>query len=156
VKSIFGPAMMMPQMASNGAGAQTGESYAKLNWSDYADSKIEEAKKSGQPVIIDFWADWCAACKELEHLTFTDPKIQEESRNFTLMKIDATSDSPELQRLKKMYRVVGLPTMIFIAPSGEIQWENTLTGFENAEAFMKRMKKAQGLERYVGSDSAAN
>ncbi|HEX4925600.1 MAG TPA: protein-disulfide reductase DsbD [Bdellovibrionales bacterium] len=155
LKAVFGPELMsLPMVAQGGQGAQSGETYAKLNWQDYSDEKIEKARASGQPVIIDFWADWCAACKELEHITFVDPRVQDESKKFLLLKVNATTDSEEIQRLKKVYRVVGLPTMIFITASGEIQWDNTLTGFEDADAFLRRMSKAQGLERVVGSETA--
>jgi thioredoxin:protein disulfide reductase len=151
LKAVFGD-MIINGHGLSAAGVQTSsEHFAKLDWKEYSDSALEQAKANNTPVIIDFWADWCAACKELEMLTFTDSRIQDFSKKFKLLKVNATTDSEEIQRLKKMYKVVGLPTMIFITPAGEIQWDNTLTGFEKAEPFIDRMKKSSGPEREVGS-----
>lgn len=113
----------------------------KLNWQTYSESALEQARKDQKPVIIDFWADWCAACHELEEHTFTDPRIRAMAGNFVLLKFDATKDSEQLRTLKKRYSIQGLPTVIFINPHGTWIDALTLTQFEAADKFLHRMEK---------------
>lgn len=140
----------LPTGAGLAAGSGSDQT-AKLAWQPYRDDLVAEAAKTGKPVLVDFYADWCAACKELELLTFPDSRVRELSEKFTLLKIDATEDSPEVQRLKKKYGVIGLPTMIFYDTSGKVRTDLTVTGFENADIFSGRMKTALG-----SSKTAAN
>ncbi len=111
-------------------------------WQPYSEAMIEEAAKSHKAVLIDFFAEWCAACKELEHTTFPDSRVQAFGDNYVFLKIDATEDSPELQRLKKKYSVVGLPTLIIYDVSGKRRDDLTLTGFEEPEPFAARLQRA--------------
>ncbi|AHI06880.1 thiol:disulfide interchange protein [Bdellovibrio bacteriovorus W] len=113
----------------------------KLAWTPYSEEAVAAAKASNKPVIIDFWADWCAACHELEQQTFTDPRIRARSDDFVLLKFDATKDSDSLKALKKKYRIQGLPTLIFLNKQGDWLESLTLTQFEKADSFLKRMDK---------------
>jgi thiol:disulfide interchange protein DsbD len=125
----------------NGA---TDEGFPKLAWQPYSNKAVQAALQARKPVLIDFYADWCAACKELERETFIDPRIRGLSDQFTLLKIDATNESEALDRLKAQYHVLGLPTLIFYDVKGAIRGDLTVTGFENADAFLVRMKAALG------------
>lgn len=127
---------------ASGAAAVASNGYQKLDWQPYSDASLDEARKSGKPVLIDFYADWCGACIELEKYTFTDERIRRLSEQYTLLKIDATEDFPGLDELKTRYEVMGLPTMIFYGTDGEIRKDLTVTGFEDADAFLKRMQSA--------------
>lgn len=113
----------------------------KLHWQPYSEELLKQATKDQKPVVIDFWADWCAACHELEEHTFTDLRIRALSEKFVLLKFDATKDSETLRRLKKKYNIQGLPTVIFINPHGTWIDALTLTQFETADKFLKRMEK---------------
>jgi thiol:disulfide interchange protein DsbD len=115
-------------------------SFSKLAWITYTDSKLNEALKSGQPVILDFSAEWCVACKELERFTFTDPRIRGLSDQFVLLQVDATEGSAALDKLKAKYSVFGLPTMIFFDKMGTQKKSATVLGFEDADTFLKKMK----------------
>ncbi|UYL10002.1 protein-disulfide reductase DsbD [Bdellovibrio sp. SKB1291214] len=113
-----------------------------LDWKPYSAAAIAQAAKEGRPVMIDFWAEWCAACHELEENTFTDPRVRAMAANFTLLKFDATKESPELKELKKKYNIQGLPTVIFYNPKGVWIDGLTLTQFEKADKFLQRLEKA--------------
>jgi thiol:disulfide interchange protein DsbD len=129
------------QLSAPGASSLVASS-PKLNWQKYSDEKLASALSAKKPVLIDFFAEWCGACKELEHETFTDSRVRELSEKFVLLQIDATDDFPGLDKLKSTYGVMGLPTMVFYDGSGVVRREFTVTGFENADSFLKKMNGA--------------
>ena len=116
----------------------------KPQWQEFSPEKVEEAKAQGKPVIIDFYADWCLACVEMDKFTFSKKPVIEKSREFVMLKVDATTPFDELTEWQKTYKVYGLPTMIFIDAKGEVREDLTLTGFEEADLFIKRMQKVSG------------
>lgn len=140
---------------SNQGSADTA-SFQKLDWQSFSDSHLQEAVASGKPVILDFWADWCGACHELEELTFVDQRVRELSKEFVLLKLDATNDSPLVDRLKKQYGVMGLPTLIFMNGQAQPIQRLTLTGFEKADLFLARMEKALATVRLKTPASQSN
>ena len=94
--------------------------------------------------MIDFTADWCAACKELEHYTYTDPGVISESNSFVPVMINATrGDDPAVKALLEKYDVAGLPTVKFLAPDGSTLSDLTVTGFIPASEFLPRMQSAR-------------
>ncbi len=133
---------------SGGAGQeyasnQKNPNIKKMNWQTFSSESLAQAAQGHRAVIVDFSADWCGACKELEKYTFNDEKIIDESQRFSLLRVDATEESEILTKLKNQFKVVGLPTMIFIDSNGKIIDSLTLTGFEEAPEFLKRMKSVQ-------------
>ncbi len=111
------------------------------HWAAYSEDRIKSAAAAGKPVIIDFFADWCVACKELDQFTFSDPKIQKHIYDYVLLRFDATAESSQLDELKKKYEIYGLPSIIFLNRKGQWQKELTLNSFENAEKFKSRLEK---------------
>jgi thiol:disulfide interchange protein DsbD len=113
-----------------------------MNWQPYSEDALKKAQGEGKPVVIDFRADWCAACLEMEEKTFPDQGLQLLSGQFVMLRFDATQDSPVLTELRKKYEIVGLPTVIFISKNGKWLKDLTLTEFEAATPFRERMTKA--------------
>lgn len=109
-----------------------------VDWQPYAEGVIpEEINASG--VIIDFYADWCIPCKELDAFTFSDPKVIEASKNFYTFKADMTKSlSDEVEALRNKYKIVGVPTVLILNSEGnEVK---RVTGFVNAEEFYEMIK----------------
>lgn len=98
------------------------------------------AAEEGKPLVMDFWAEWCAACLELDHRTWNDPAVLTLAENFVALKMDMTDRSPETAALNAKYGVVGMPTVIFFDPTGrELE---RFSGFKDADdvaALMERV-----------------
>ncbi|MBK8981017.1 MAG: thioredoxin family protein [Ignavibacteria bacterium] len=98
---------------------------------------IDNSIKTGnKPVMIDFYADWCAQCKELDEYTYTDPEIAELSKSFTNIKVDLTKENTEIS---DRFNIKGLPVVIFMNADGAEVKELRVTGFENPEEFKKKI-----------------
>ncbi len=120
----------------------TGDADKKISWQIYTPEAIAQARQSNQPVIIDFYADWCLPCKELDKFTFADSRIIQAAGNFAMIKVDLTSFSSEsTNELRTVFNIKGVPTIIFISRSGAEIIELRLAGFEEADKFLLRMNK---------------
>lgn len=119
------------------------EAGSPVQWTSYSAATIDAAKTAGKPVIIDFGAAWCVACKELDENTFADPRVAEAFKRFTAVKADMTHDTdPDVVALQRQYQVLGLPTVVFLGPDGQERRELRLTGFVPPDAFLGLMKAA--------------
>ena len=113
-----------------------------IDWQKFSEEKITLAKTEGKPVIIDFYADWCIPCKELDAATFSNAKVIEESKRFSGLKADMTKTvSPEVDALRTSYKIVGVPTIILIDAKGNEA--KRFTGFINAEEFLKYLNSVK-------------
>jgi thiol:disulfide interchange protein DsbD len=112
-----------------------------IQWQPYSEEFLSEAYQEGKPVIIDFTADWCLPCKELDKHTFSDPEVIKLSKSFIRIKADLTrSEDSSVKNLREKFGIVGVPTVVFIDPKGEEVKELRVTGFIEAEEFLERMK----------------
>jgi thiol:disulfide interchange protein DsbD len=91
---------------------------AEIPWLHDEVEAVRVARQEGKPIVIDFWADWCTACKELDRTAWSDPSVREELKRFVPLKIDATNDSPAVTAAFEKYQVVGMPSVIFIDARG--------------------------------------
>jgi thiol:disulfide interchange protein DsbD len=113
-----------------------------IRWSAYSEAHLEQAAAQSRPVLIDFYADWCIPCKELDKLTFPQPEVVEMSRKFVMLKVDLTSSrDPESGRLKKKYQIKGLPTLVLLRPDGSEAAELRIVGFVKKEKLLSQMEK---------------
>ncbi len=103
-----------------------------VEWKPYSEEALTEIE--GRGVIIDFYADWCIPCKELDALTFSDPKVINLSKEFETYKADLTESlSPEVESLREKYNIVGVPTVLILNSKGEEK--ERITGFVDADEF---------------------
>lgn len=115
-----------------------------VEWSRYEEAAIQTARLTGKPVMIDFYADWCLPCKELDEKTFTHPQVIDESDRFVRLKADLTHTGDALSReLSERYRILGVPTIVFLRPEGREAEDLRLAGFEDAQRFLERMRQLQ-------------
>ncbi len=118
--------------------------YINSQWEIFSEEKLSQAKTNEEIVILDFYADWCAACKELKHITFADKRVLEykkEGRKIRWLYFDATKPTKLLTQYKEKYKILGLPTILIFDSTGEQRADLTLTGFEGPEDFLKRLDK---------------
>jgi thiol:disulfide interchange protein DsbD len=109
-------------------------------WQPFTPQALAEARQQGKPVVIDFWATWCLACKELEHKTFADPQVQKVLRQFVTLQVDMTTGKDTIaSEAAKRFQVRGLPTVVFIGRDGRERKELRLEGFEPPDEFLKRL-----------------
>jgi thiol:disulfide interchange protein DsbD len=114
---------------------------AIVRWQKYDANAIANA---GKPVIIDFYADWCLPCKELDEKTFSDRAVAGELDRFVRVKADLTNDQDaKVQELTRQYGIVGVPTIVFLDSAGRELSAQRLTGFEKPDAFLARLKQVQ-------------
>jgi thiol:disulfide interchange protein DsbD len=112
-----------------------------LAFRPYTDATLAEATSAGKPVVIDFFADWCLPCKELEKFTFTDAGVAKALDGWVLLKADLTkSTSPEVTALRTKWNIQGVPTMIFLGPDGK-ESKPRVVQFEKPAAFLSRFPK---------------
>jgi thioredoxin:protein disulfide reductase len=114
-----------------------------IEWEEYDSAKVEQAREDGIPVMIDFYADWCIPCLELERRTFTDRRVIRETEPFLRMKADLTHfDSDEAGILRERYDIAGVPTILFLGADGEEVAGTRVVGFEGPDQFLRRVEKA--------------
>ena len=106
------------------------------------DQAIAEANATGQPVLFDFYADWCVSCKEMEKYTFTDPAVQQALSGFVLLKADVTANDDVDQALMQRFGIIGPPGTLFFGRDGKELRALRLIGFEKAGSFAARAAKA--------------
>lgn len=99
----------------------------------------ERLKRASSPVIVDFYADWCVSCKELEAETFADPEVQRLFGSYTLVQIDMTDNTPDQQALLKRFGLFGPPAVLFFGPNGVEQKEKRVIGYLPPAQFKPRL-----------------
>ena len=131
---ILGIFIAMPSDTQAGGG---------IVWKPYTTQLLDAANSQDKPVIIDFYADWCIPCKELDKFTFSDPKVINSAKNFITLKADLTTfQSEETIVLREKFNIKGVPTILFLDADGQEFRSLRLTGYEETDLFLSRMKKA--------------
>ena len=98
-------------------------------------------KAAGRPVMLDFYADWCVSCKEMENFTFADPAIQSKLASFTLLQADVTANSDDDKALLAKFKLFGPPGIIFYDAKGQENKSVRIVGFQDAAQFMKTLRQ---------------
>ena len=136
---------------------------SSIVWQPYSEQAVAEAQKQGKGVIIDSYATWCIPCKELDELTFTDTNVKQEAEKFITLKLDLTSNDPntEAGRARNRFKIIGVPTIVFLDAKGNEVPNLRLEGFEKPDKFLTRMKgigsasTSSEIAKNTGNEKAA-
>jgi thiol:disulfide interchange protein DsbD len=129
--------------AGGGGAAAAQASFKRIKTVADLDRELAAATAAGRPVMLDFYADWCVTCKELERYTFADPKVIAEMARFTLLKADVTANDAQDQELMQgRFKIPGPPAILFFDRTGAEQRGFRVVGFIPAEEFVTHMQKA--------------
>jgi thiol:disulfide interchange protein DsbD len=103
--------------------------------------ELEHELAQNKPVMLDFYADWCVSCKEMENFTLSDPKVQELLADFVLLQADVTPNDEQDKALYKRFGIFGPPAILFFDRNGKEQKSVRVVGFMSAEEFYQHLKK---------------
>ena len=103
---------------------------------------FEEAKRTGKPLLLDFYADWCISCKEMEIKTFANPAVAKKMQEFILVQADVTRNNAEHQALLKRFGLFGPPGILLFNAAGEEQSNQRVVGFMPPDRFLLRLNAA--------------
>ena len=105
------------------------------------DKALADTAARGQTAMLDFYADWCVSCKEMERYTFSDPRVIEALAPMVLLKADVTENSDRNAELMKRFNLVGPPATLFFGPDGEERKALRVIGYMEAEQFLDHIHK---------------
>jgi thiol:disulfide interchange protein DsbD len=147
------PLRPIPQAALAGSGTSTLASTAREPALDFRpietvaelETALGEAKAAGSPVMLDFTADWCVSCREMEEYTFPDPGVIAALKPVMLLRADVTANDDDDQALLKYFNSYGPPTIAFFDSSGRAQESFKLVGYVPAEQFAAHVERLAAL-----------
>ncbi len=128
--------------APGGAQAQKKLDFKPVKGIEGLERELQRAAAQGKPVMLDFYADWCISCKEMERYTFSDPAVQAALSKGVLLKADVTANDEADKALLKKFRLIGPPAMLFFDEQGQEQRALRLVGFMEADAFRAHVERA--------------
>jgi thiol:disulfide interchange protein DsbD len=113
---------------------------SELPWIPFEEGVLDQHRRSARPAMIDFTADWCIPCKELDHYTFSDPRFVALSKEMFLIKVDLTSfSSPQSIAVREKFGIKGVPTVLFLDRGGQEIEDLRFVGFIDADTLIRKL-----------------
>ncbi len=145
-RDVFSPMPLSTQTSGMTPGASTPAEehlFVRVSSLGELENRLTAAKTAGKPVILDYYADWCADCLRMEKATFADPRVREElRRRFVTLQVDVTDPNhPDGKAIKQRFGVYGPPAMLFFSADGQERRELRTYGFRNVEEFFALLRK---------------
>ena len=138
------PLQPLRGLSGGTATAQQQLSFDYVSSVNELEARLAQARANNQPVMINYTADWCATCKELERYTYTDAAVINALSGTLLLKVDVTANNRDDQELLRRYRLIGPPAILFYNAQGEEQAPYRLVGFISAGDFVQHIRGAIG------------
>ena len=123
------------------AGSSQMRAFTRIN--TVADLDAALASAGGKTALLDFYADWCVSCKEMEKLTFTDPRIQAQFADMLLLQVDVTANNSDDKALLKRFQLFGPPGIIFFDKHGGEIGRGRVIGYQDAERFLQSLARVR-------------
>jgi thiol:disulfide interchange protein DsbD len=137
--------ILQPLAGLRGGGGMTGEAAARPAFErvrSLAELQQRMALADGRAVMLDFYAEWCVSCKEMERFTFVDPQVRARMSRMLVLQADVTESSPEADELLKHFGLFGPPGIVFFSPTGVELERVRVIGFQSAERFVSALDAA--------------
>ena len=141
-KSFIYPLQSFTGNGAGGAVASTSKlNFATITTNAELDRMLAVAQRNGQPVMLDYYADWCVSCSELDYVTFADTQVQQALQSVQLIKVDVTANDAEAKQLTQRYEVLGPPTLQLINSAGEWRKDLTLIGVPAPQELLNNLQR---------------
>jgi thiol:disulfide interchange protein DsbD len=124
------------------AAEHAGLAFKRVKTVQDLDRELAAAQAAGQPVMFDFYADWCVSCKEMEKYTFTDAGVQRELASALVLQADVTANDAADQALMQRFGILGPPSILFFGTDGRERPDYRVVGFKPAEEFAPHVRTA--------------
>lgn len=134
------PLRPLQGLVAGSQAAEAGPAFVTVKSGAELDAQLQAA--AGRPVLVDFYADWCVACKELESRTFPAPQVAAQLAGFALLRVDVTANTPDQQAMLKRYGLFGPPALILLDRKG--QEADRVIGFIDPAPLSERLQRIQG------------
>jgi thiol:disulfide interchange protein DsbD len=135
LKPLQGLGLSTAQAAEPGIAFERVASIAAL------EARINQAAANHQPVMLDFYADWCISCKEMETYTFADPRVKQALKGYVLLQADVTNNSDDDKALLAKFNLIGPPAILFFGLDRQEQAAYRVIGYQDAEIFIKSLQR---------------
>ena len=141
-KDMFQPLRGLGVAGTGQAQSQQHLAFRQIKGVDGLDQALAEARQNNQTVMLDFYADWCISCKEMEKFTFSDPTVQQALAGTMLLQADVTDNDEKDKALYQKFGIIGPPAIIFYNGTGEEKQNFRVVGYMPADTFTGHVKRA--------------
>lgn len=128
---------------STAQAAEPGIRFERVNSLAALQARISQAAANHQPVMLDFYADWCISCKEMETYTFADPRVKQALNGYVLLQADVTNNSDDDKALLEKFSLIGPPAILFFGPDTQEKTASRVIGYQDVETFIKSLQRAK-------------